>query len=91
MELGINEKLETLKIFNELLHFYKNKKLIRIPYYNPTKYKEEIKYIPDDREIEEIDPIFKIKNKFIVRIRTGPPAFLSNLITPKDRKKGKSY
>jgi hypothetical protein len=35
--------------------------MIRVPYYCPKKFIESDKKQADDRELEEMDPIFKIK------------------------------
>lgn len=54
--------------------------MIRVPYYCPKTFINTDKNKPDDRELEEIDPIFKIKRKYIVKVRKGPPIFLEDLI-----------
>jgi len=49
--------------------------LIRVPYYSKF-FKEENKDKGDSREIEPIDPIFKVKQEDTIRLRIGVPLTL---------------
>ena len=54
--------------------------LIRVPYYCPEKYIEADKNVPDERELEEVDPILKIDRERIVKVRVGAPVILPGLL-----------
>ena len=73
-------KEPSLKIIAKKLFTYEKLKLIRIPYYNPKVFVNSDKLQPDDRELEETDPIFKIKNDRILRLRDGVPVILEYLV-----------
>ena len=76
MELGVDAKLDCQNLIKKKLEDFDKFNLIRIPYYNPRVYKPADKYEPDFRELDEADPIFKLNNKDIVRIRDGAPRVL---------------
>ena len=86
MELGMEKKTqnECLNMIAKKLEDFDNFKLIRVPYYNPRSFKQSDKYEPDIRELEERDPIFKLNQKDIVRIRVGAPIVLQNLVDCQD-------
>ena len=73
-------KEPSLEIIAKKLFTYEKLKLIRIPYYNPKVFVNSDKHQPDDRELEEIDPIFKLKQDRIVKIRDGAPVILEYLV-----------
>ena len=74
-------KEPSLEIIAKKLFTYKKLKLIRIPYYNTKTFVNSDKYQPDDRELEEIDPVFKLKKNRIIKIRDGAPVILEYLVT----------
>ena len=66
-------------------------RLVRIPF-NRRIDTEKNKMKPDERELEEIDPVFNIPREKIVRLRTGPPLILENFLVSdviKMREEGK--
>jgi len=73
-------KEPSLKIIAKNLFTYEKLKLIRIPYYNPKQFVNSDKFQPDDRELEETDPIFKLQKDKIVKIRDGAPVILEYLV-----------
>jgi len=52
--------LSTLEIISEKLKRKKKIKLIRVPYYSTKNYLDSDRIEPDDRDLEETDPYFKI-------------------------------
>ncbi len=79
-ELGNEKKTDCLDLIAKKLEDYDKFKLIRVPYFNPRSYKESDKYEPDFRELDETDPIFKVSQKDITRIRVGAPIVLQHLV-----------
>jgi hypothetical protein len=73
-------KTPSLEIIGKKLFTYEKLKLIRIPYYNPKAFVNSDKHQPDDRELEEIDPVFKLKQDKILKLRNGVPVILEYLV-----------
>ncbi len=57
--------------------------MIRVPYFG-EEFVDDPKD-PDERELQKVDTIFNIKRENIVRIRTGPPIILQDLVEPELR------
>ena len=59
--------------------------MIRVPFY-PGEYTGDK---PDERELYEVDPIYKVHQKDIVKIKVGAPAILEDLLYPEMREEYK--
>ena len=65
--------------------------LIRVPYYDPKTFVHSDKFKPDEREIEDIDPILKMPKISTTNIRIGVPVFLRDLYDPESQCESYKY
>ena len=67
--------------FDYFFIFVRYFRLVRVPFYE-NEFNDER---PDDRELEDIDPIYKIERKNIVKIKVGAPGIIEDLLYPEMR------
>ena len=77
---SITKKQTTLSIVANKLSSNDNLSLIRVPYYDPRTFVNSDRHQPDERQLEEIDPVFKVKQERVLKLRDGVPHTLESLL-----------
>ena len=67
-----------LKILALQLSSYEKLNLVRVPA-DPEPFKSSKENKPDSRELDTIDPIFRIYREKVVKVRVGPEEALQSL------------
>ena len=53
--------------------------LVRVPFYSGKLNKDVDRTKPDERDLEEVDPLFRIPRDQTIRFRVGAPQFFQDI------------